>query len=96
MIQMTLTVTLGDQTMVANTNGWTIIQWERKTKQKYSAVASAGLGFEDLYLLAHIALRDNGHIVPDFDRFCKEVQSIEVDVEDPNPIHGGVTATQSQ
>ena len=96
MIQMTLTVTLGAQTMVANTNGWTIIQWERKTKQKYSAVASAGLGFEDLYLLAHIALRDNGHTVPDFDRFCKEVQSIEVDVEDPNPTPGGVTVTQSQ
>ena len=96
MIDMTLTVKLADQEMIAKTNGWTIIQWERKTKQKYSAVASAGLGFEDLYLLAHIALRDNGHVVPDFDRFCKEVQNIDVNVQDPNPTPGGVTATPSQ
>ena len=96
MIDMTLTVKLADQEMIAKTNGWTIIQWERKTKQKYSAVASAGLGFEDLYLLAHIALRDNGHVVPDFDRFCKEVQNIDVNVQDPNPTPGGVTVTQSQ
>ena len=96
MIDMTLTVKLADQEMIAKTNGWTIIQWERKTKQKYSAVASAGLGFEDLYLLAHIALRDNGHVVPDFDRFCKEVQNIDVNVQDPNPTPGGVTVTPSQ
>lgn len=90
MIEMTLTVDLGEGPITAKTNGWTVIQWERKTRQKYSKVAQEGLGFEDLYLLAHIALRDSGHIVPDFDKFCKTVRNIEVEGEDTNPTQGAL------
>lgn len=91
---MSITVDWGEGPQVAKTNGWTIIQFERKTKQKYSKIAQEGLGIEDLYLLAHIALRDNAITVPDFERFCKSVQSLEVDAPDTNPTLGGATEEQ--
>lgn len=95
MIELNISVDWGEGPHIAKTNGWTIIQFERKTKQKYSQLAQAGLGFEDLYLLTHIALRDGGVVVPDFDKFCKSVIDLQViEAPDTNPTHGGVTAEQ--
>jgi hypothetical protein len=91
MIELEITVDWGEGKQVAKTNGWTVIQWERKTKQKYSKVAQEGLGFEDLYLLTWIALRDNNVVVPDFERFCKSVESLEVEAEDTNPTKGALS-----
>lgn len=96
MLEMTIEIQLENETYTARTNGWTVIQWERKTKQKYSQVAQEGLGFEDLYLLAHIALKDSGTVVPDFDRFCKQVKNINVEIDDSNPTPGGALDTPSR
>jgi hypothetical protein len=94
MLELSLTVDWGEGPQTAQTNGWTVIQFERKTKQKYTQIAQQGLGMEDLYLLAWIALKDAGTVVPDFDRFCKQVKSVDVDAPDTNPTHGGATEEQ--
>jgi hypothetical protein len=94
MIELSITADWGEGPQTAKTNGWTIIQWERKTKQKYSAVVTEGLGLEDTYLIAHIAFRDAGIVVPDFDRFCKSIKDLEVTAEDSNPTEGAITDTQ--
>jgi hypothetical protein len=42
-----------------------------------------------MYMLAWIALRDGGHVVPDFDRFCKQIVSFGGDAAgDQNPTVG--------
>lgn len=94
MIELEITVDWGEGPQVAKTNGWTIIQFERKTKQKYTQLAQQGLGMEDLYLLSWIALKDADIVVPDFDRFCKQVKSVEVETPELNPTRGGLTDEQ--
>jgi hypothetical protein len=94
MIELTVTANWGDGPQIAKTNGWTIIQWERKTKQKYSKVAQEGLGLEDTYLIAYIAFKDAGIVVPDFDKFCKQVTDFEIAGEELNPTEGANTDTQ--
>jgi hypothetical protein len=94
MIELSITADWGDGPQTAKTNGWTIIQWERKTKQKYSAVVQDGLGLEDTYLIAHIAFRDAQIVVPDFDKFCKQITTLEVAGEDLNPTEGVSSDTQ--
>jgi hypothetical protein len=78
MLELSLTVDWGEGPQTAQTNGWTVIQFERKTKQKYTQIAQQGLGM----------------VVPDFDRFCKQVKSVDVDAPDTNPTHGGATEEQ--
>jgi hypothetical protein len=42
-----------------------------------------------MYILAWIALRDGGHVVPDFDRFAKSIISFGGDAAgDQNPTVG--------
>lgn len=88
MIEKTFTVDWGEGKKSATSNGWTIIQWERKTKQKFSKVEEIGIGIEDMYLIAWIALRDAEITVPDFERFCKTVVSFEAEQADTNPTPG--------
>jgi hypothetical protein len=83
---MTAKVDWGDGSHVVPVNNWTIIQWERKTKQKYSKVRELGMGLDDITLMAWIACRDQGITVPEYDRFCRltgEVGDIDI-VEDPD------------
>lgn len=83
---MTAKVDWGEGPATVPINNWTIIQWERKTKQKYSKVREVGLGIDDVTLLAWIACRDQGITVPDYDRFARltgEVGDLDI-VEDPN------------
>jgi hypothetical protein len=94
MIELQINVDWGEGIQTAKTNGWTIIQWERKTKQKYSKVVQEGLGLEDTYLIAHIALRDAGIVVPDFDRFCKLIKTLDIVGDELNPTEGENTDTQ--
>ena len=94
MIELTITADWGEGPQVANTNGWTIIQWERKTKQKFASVVSNGLGLEDTYVIAHIAFKDAGIIVPDFERFCKQITKLIIEGDELNPTEGESTATQ--
>jgi len=92
-IEMTYTVDWGEGEKSATSNGWTIIQWERKTKQKFSTVQQNGIGLEDMYILAWIALRDAGHVVPDFDRFAKSIVSFGGEAAgDQNPTDGAAGA----
>ena len=85
MVEMTYTVDWGDGKKSATSNGWTIIQWERKTKQKFSTIQQNGIGLEDMYLIAWLALRDSEITVPDFEKFCKLVVSFEASGDEPNP-----------
>jgi hypothetical protein len=94
MIELTIVADWGEGQQTAKTNGWTIIQWERKTKQKYSKVVQDGLGLEDTYHIAFIAFKDAGIVVPDFDRFCKQITSLEIVGEDLTPTEGAITDTQ--
>jgi hypothetical protein len=86
-IDKTFTVDWGECKKSASSNGWTIIQWERKTKQKFSKIQELGVGIEDMYLIAWIALRDAEITVTDFERFCKTVTDFQVDGDDANPTH---------
>lgn len=89
----TARVSWGEGEHVVPVNNWTVIQWERKTKQKFSAIRETGMGLDDMTLMAWIACRDQGITVPDYDRFCRltgEVGDIEVvsDPEAENPTSG--------
>lgn len=94
MVEMTYTVDWGEGEKSATSNGWTVIQWERKTKQKFSTIQRDGVGLEDMYLIAWIALRDAGHVVPDFDKFCKSVVSFEGSGSELNPTDAAAGADE--
>lgn len=97
---MTARVSWGDGTHEVPINNWTVIQWERKTKQKYSKVRELGMGLDDITLLAWIACKDQNIVVPDYERFARltgEEGDIDI-VEDPtaeNPTSEGPGDTPS-
>jgi hypothetical protein len=93
-IDKTFTVDWGEGAKSATSNGWTIIQWERKTKQKFSKVQEIGIGIEDMYLIAWIALRDAEITVPDFERFAKSVRDFGVSGDDENPTSAAAGADE--
>ena len=79
---MTAKVDFGEGSHTVPINNWTVIQWERKTKQKFSQVRQIGLGLDDLTLLAWLACRDQNVTVPDYDRFCRLVGEVgDLDIE---------------
>jgi len=97
---MTARVSWGEGEHTVPINNWTVIQWERKTKQKFSQVKQVGLGLDDLTLLAWIACRDQNVTVPDYDRFARLVgESGDLDIvgdpEAENPTNGAPGDTPS-
>jgi hypothetical protein len=85
-MKLTLRVDQGDGPMEVTTNLFTIVAWERKYKTKASNIAN-GIGMEDLALIAHTALQQNGVVVPIvLDDFIKKIVMLEVvDNEAENP-----------
>ena len=68
------------------TNLFVIIAWERKFKQKASALAN-GIGIEDLAFMAYECCKQQNIPVPvSFDQYIAKVNSVEVVSDEPtNP-----------
>lgn len=69
------------------------IKWERRFKTKISALATGGLGYEDLAFLCFEAHRAAGNPKPaTFDLFIDVLQGIDTDGVDPNPTNPEASA----
>ena len=84
-MELTITVDWGEGPHTIKTTPGSIIEWEKKTKQKITKIEENGLGLEDLAFMAHVALRRSGTVVPPFDKFCDNLVQINVGDETSGP-----------
>jgi hypothetical protein len=77
-MQLTIKIDWGEGPHEVTTKPSAIITWERKFKTKIGKIESTGLGIEDLAFMAHVALRQEGTTVPDFEKFIENLTEIEV------------------
>lgn len=81
-MELNITITTTDDRWQVTTTPWVIMAWERKFKTKASALATTGIGIEDLIFLGYEATKLTGRTVPmNFDTFAQSVTNIEVDAE---------------
>lgn len=91
-MQLTLRVTPNTEPPYeVRTNLFTIVALERKYKIKASDLAH-GIALEHLAFLAYESCKTQGHVVPIvFDDYVRDLASIEVVDDDPNPTNAGPT-----
>ena len=86
-MDLRLKVTTTSDSYEVVTTPLVLIRWERKMKNKVSALGSGEIGLEDLAVMAYEASRVEGRPVPaNFDDWVAMLRSIEpVGDETPDP-----------
>lgn len=81
-MQLKIAYTIDSHTADVVTNPFAVMQWERKYKTKISRISDEGLGIEDLLYLCWEAVKASGTVVPPFDVWAANVETIKTVADD--------------